>query len=220
MFWGIWFLIDRDDWWSKSAEVLVSFKDTTIHNPPTDYIFQSAMSVMIVEVYIGSVSGLLAPLHGCWLNHTHLANIQIHLDSAFEYAFYHISFFWLANLFSYKKELSGQQQPQSKSSWLWSGSPWHTKHKGFLVMEYAAAFLTWKLQLVYCMYFTAMEPCYSSRESTTRYYWSNWLPIYSVSWVSLNYRNSGLELILFKVLICMEASSDLNGSDRIMAILG
>ena len=85
IFWGVWFLIDRDDWWSKSAEVLVSFKDTTICKLPTDYIFQSAMSVMIVKVYTESVSGLLVPLHGCWLNHMHLANIQIWLDSAFEY---------------------------------------------------------------------------------------------------------------------------------------
>jgi len=105
-----------------------------------------------------------------------------------------------------KKELPGQQQPQLKSSWHLSGLPWHTKHKGFLVMEYAAEFLTWKPRLVYCMYFTVMERCYSYRESKTEYYWSNWSYIYSVSWVSLVYEMSGLELSLFKVLSCLEAS--------------
>ena len=216
----IWFLIDRDDWRSKLAEVLVGFKDSTICNPPTDCIFQSAMSVMIVGVYVRSVSRALLPLHSCWENPIHLDNVYNILNSAFEYVFKHILLWWLVHLFSHKKALSGRQQPQSKSSWPLSGLPWHIKHKGCLVTEYAAIFLTWKPRLVYCMCFTAMEHCYSYRESKTRYYWCNWLHIYSVSWVSLDYRNSGLKFILFKVLICMEVSSDLNGSDLITAILG
>ena len=78
-------------------------------------------------------------------------------------------------------------------------------------MEYAAVSPTWKPRLVYYMYFTAMEPCYTYRESKTRHYWSNWLPIYSVSWVSLDYQDTGLELILLKVLILMQVISDMRG---------
>jgi len=55
------------------------------------------------------------------------------------------------------------------------------------------------------MYFTAMEHCYSYRELKTRYYWSNWQPIYSVSLVSLEHETSGLELIIFEVSLCLEA---------------
>jgi len=88
---------------------------------------------------------------------------------------------------SHKKELSGQQQHQLKSSWPLSGLSWHTKHSGLLVVEYVAVFLTCKYRLVYCMYFTAMEHCYSYRELKTRYYWSNLWPIYSASLVSLGH---------------------------------
>ena len=168
MFSRIRSLLDRDDWCLKLAEVLVGFKDSTILNPPTDHIFQSAMSAMIVGVYVSSVSGVLVPLHGCWSNVTHLYNISKGVATAFEYVYNHISLFWLAYLFSHKKELSGQQQPQLKYSWPLPGSPWHTKHKWFLAMEYAAVFLTWKHRLDYCMFFTAMERCYSCRESKTR----------------------------------------------------
>ena len=108
-------------------------------------------------------------------------------------------------IYSHKKELSGQQQQQLKSSWPLSGLPWHTKHTRLLVMEYVAVFLTCKRRLVYCMYFTAMEHCYSYRELKTRYYWSNWWPIYPVSFVSLEHETSELELILFEVFLCLEA---------------
>jgi len=119
--------------------------------------------------------------------------------------------------FSHKKVLSGRQQQQSKSSWPLSGLPWHTKYRGFLVMEFATIFLTCKPPLVYCMYFTAMEPCYSYRESTTKWHWSNWWFIYSVSWVSLDHGTSGLEL---EVLSCLEAAYFfLNSSDLIFDIL-
>ena len=87
MCYKIWFLIDRDDWRSKLAEVLVGFKDSTICNPPTDCIFQSAMSVMIVGVYVRSVSRALLPLHSCWENPIHLDNVYNILNSAFEYVF-------------------------------------------------------------------------------------------------------------------------------------
>ena len=97
------------------------------------------------------------------------------------------------------------QQQQLKSSWHLSGLPWHTKHNRLLVMEYVAVFLTCKHQLDYCMYFTAMERCYSYRELKTRYNWSNWWPIYPVSLVSLEHETSGLELILFEVFFCLEA---------------
>ena len=192
------FLIDKDDWWSKLAEVLVGFIESTILDPPTDRIFQSAMSALIVDIYVISVSAVLLPLHGCWESTTHLDYIYHSVNSAFLYVFYHISLCWLAYWFSHKKELSGWQQPQLKSSWHLSGSPWHTKHSRFLVMEYAPVFFTWKLQLVYCMYFIAMEPCYLYRESSTRYYWSSWWPIYLVSWVSLDYTTSGLNSFLSK----------------------
>ena len=81
----IWFLIDKDDWWSKLAEVLVGFEDSAILNPPTDCNFQSSISVLIVDVYLESVSGVLLPLHGCRANPDHLDNIYNHVGSAFEY---------------------------------------------------------------------------------------------------------------------------------------
>jgi len=56
-------------------------------NLPTDHIFQSAMSVMIVNVYIQSVPGVLVSFHSCWVNPTHLYNIQHSLDIAFAYVF-------------------------------------------------------------------------------------------------------------------------------------
>jgi len=220
MFYRMRFLIDGDDWWSRLAEVLVGFKDSMMINPPTDRIFQSAMSVVVVDGYVNSFSGVLLPLHGCWGNSTHLSNINNGLSTAFEYVYNHISLCWLAYLFSHKKELSGRQQPQLKSSWHLLGSPWHTRHKWFLVMEYLAVFLTWKPQLVYCMYFTAMEPCYSYRESKTGYSRSNWWSIYPVSWVSLDYQTTGLELTLFKVYSCMQASLFQSSSDLIGSILG
>ena len=108
---------------------------------------------------------------------------------------------------SHQKALSGQQQHQLKSSWPLSGLPWHTKHSRLLVVEYMAVFLICKRQLVYCMYFTVMEHCYSYRESKIRYYWSNWWPIYSVSLVSLGHETSGLELILFEVFFCLQATA-------------
>jgi len=163
------FLIDRDVWWLTLVEVLVCFKDSMVINPQTDCIFQSAMSVVVVDAFLNSVSGALLPLHGCWLNPSHLSNISNGVSTAFEYVYNHVSLCWLAYLFSNKKELSGQQWPQSKSSWHLLGLPWHTRHKWFLVMEYLAVFLTWKLQLVYYMYFTTMEPCYSYCES------KNWI---------------------------------------------
>jgi len=42
---------------------------------------------MIVEVYVESVSGVLLPLHGCWLTPTHLPNIYNNVGSTFEYVF-------------------------------------------------------------------------------------------------------------------------------------
>ena len=41
---------------------------------------------------------------------------------------------------------------------------------GYSVMGYVAVFYTCKPRLVSCMCFTTMEPCYSYRESQTRYY--------------------------------------------------
>jgi len=98
---------------------------------PTNWSYFSAISVLIVDVCLESIYGSLFPLHGCWENTTHLDNIQYSLSSAFEYVFQHISLCWLAHLFSHEKEVSGQQQPQLKSSWHLSGSPWHKKQKLF-----------------------------------------------------------------------------------------
>jgi len=72
---------------SNLAEVLVGFKDSTILNPPTGHIFQSAISVMIVAIYVRSVSGEVLPLHGCWMNPMHLLNIYNRVSSAFQYVF-------------------------------------------------------------------------------------------------------------------------------------
>jgi len=116
------------------------------------------MSVVIVDTYIISVSGVLLPLHGCWENSTHLGNIYNSVATAFGYVYNHISLCWLAYLFSHKKELSGRQWPQLKSSWHLLGLQWYTRHKWFLVMEYLAIFLTWKPRLIYCMCFTAVTP--------------------------------------------------------------
>ena len=58
-----------------------------ILNPPPDRIFQTFMSVMIIDIYVGSVSGVLLPLHGCWIDRTHLYNIQYSCDGAFQYVF-------------------------------------------------------------------------------------------------------------------------------------
>jgi len=124
-------------------------------------------------------------------------------------------------IYSHKKELSGQQQHQLKSSWPLSGLPWHTKHRRLLVVEYMAVFLTCKRRLVYCMYFTAMEHCYSYRELKTRYYRSNWWPIYSVSLVSLGHETSRLELIVFEVILCLAAIANfLILPDVIKSIVG
>ena len=161
MFCTIWFLIDRN-WWSKIVEVLVGFQDSTWHT--ADRIFQTSMSLLILDAYNQSVSALLVPVHGCWVNDTPLYYTQNKLTSTYEYVFQHGLLCWLAHLFSHKKELSGRQQPQSKSCWPWSGLPWHTKDKRFSVMGYAAVFYTCKPRLVSCMCFTAMEPCYSYRE--------------------------------------------------------
>jgi len=70
MFCRILFLID--DWWLKLVEVLVGFKDSIILNPPTEHIFQSAISVVIFGIYVESVFGPLLPVHDCWMNETHL----------------------------------------------------------------------------------------------------------------------------------------------------
>jgi len=87
MFCRIWFLIDKEDWWSKLAEVLVGFKDSAILEPPTDRIFQTVMAATILSVYLNSVYGVPVPLHGCWTNPTHLDNLYNRAASAFEYVF-------------------------------------------------------------------------------------------------------------------------------------
>ena len=87
MFCIILFLIDGDDWWSTLAEVLVGFIDSMILDPQADRIFQTFMSVMIIDIYVGSVSGVQLPLHGCWTNATHLMGIENKVDSAFQYVF-------------------------------------------------------------------------------------------------------------------------------------
>jgi len=174
---------------------------------------------VIVDAYVQSVSRVLVPIHSCWVNPAHHYNMQHSLDIAFAYVFWHISLCWLAHLLSHKKELSGRQLPQSQSCWPLSNSPWHTKRRGFLVMECAGVFVTWKPRLVYCMRFTVMESCYSYRESKTRYYWSSWWPIHSVSWVSPDSKTSGVELILFQVFSCLEAAFSQHSSDCISNIL-
>jgi len=169
------------------------------------------MALVIFDMYFRSNYSMSVPLHGCSPEDEFLP------DGIFEYVVKHILLCWL--LFLHKKELSGQQPPQSNSSWPLSGSSWHTEHKGFLVMEYVAVFPTWKPRLVYYMYFTAMELCYTYRELQTRHYRSNWLPIYSVSLVSLEYQDTGLELILLKVSILMEAIFDMRELNILSYIL-
>jgi len=48
------------------------------------------MSVMIFSVYIESVSAMQLPLHGCWLNITHIYNLIYRIDAASEYVFQHV----------------------------------------------------------------------------------------------------------------------------------
>ena len=67
------------------AEVLVGFIDSMILDPQADYIFQTF--VMIIDIYVGSVSRVQLPLHGCWTNATHLIDIENKVDSAFQYVF-------------------------------------------------------------------------------------------------------------------------------------
>jgi len=82
----------------------------------------------------------------------------------------------LTRLFSHKKALSGLLRQRSKSSWLWSGLWWHSRHRSLFGMEYAGVFLTCKPPLVYCMCFTAMGPSYSYRESKCKYHQSySWI---------------------------------------------
>ena len=220
MFCTIWFLIDRDDWWSKLAEILVRFKSSTILNPPTDCIFSPGCLCS----YLTHISNQLPQCHSLsmvagGMKHTWMIYGRVSILPLSMCFNIYILLFWLAHLFLHKKELSGQQQLQSKFSWHLSGLPWHTKYKGFSVMECPAGFPTWERQLVYCMCFTAMEHCYSYRESKTRYYWSTWWPVYPVSWVSIDYKTNGPKLILFKVLSCLEATSYLNLYDAISVIL-
>jgi len=47
------------------TEVLVGFKDSTILKLPTNHIFQSAMSTVIVNGYVNSAFVVLVPLYGC-----------------------------------------------------------------------------------------------------------------------------------------------------------
>jgi len=178
MFCRIWSLINRDDWRSKLAELLVGLKDSTILNLPADHIFSDCdicgdswhIYRIIFRTVIPSPWLLDGPNTFCqYILHSWLCRIVR---------------IWLCKprrFFSHKKVLPGWQQQWSKSSWPLSGLPWHSKHRAFLVMEYAVAFLTCKPRLVYYMYFTAMEPCYLYRESKTRYHWSDWWPIDPVS---------------------------------------
>ena len=69
------------------VEVLVGFEESTILNLPTDHIFQFVICVLIAEAYVQLVSGLLLPLHGCWVNNMHLYNVQYRIIAAFEYVF-------------------------------------------------------------------------------------------------------------------------------------
>jgi len=87
MFRRIWFLIDKDDWLSKLAEVLVGFKHSTMPNSPTDRIFQTSMSGMIVEVYLESIAGMLYPLHSCWVSTTPILLVYNRVASALQYVF-------------------------------------------------------------------------------------------------------------------------------------
>jgi len=215
MFWAIWFPIDRDDWWLKLVEILVG-SHGTIFAHQVILIFRLRclwwylihMLIQFLQHYILSI------IAGCTqhilMRYTTLLVVYLSRFSAI---------FCLVDLYSYKKVLSEQQQQQLKSSWHLSDLSSHIKHRGYVVMEYAAIFPTWKPRLVYCTCFTAMERCYSYRESKMRYYWSNWWPIYSVTWVSLDRKTSGLEFILSKVLSCLQAVFFLHHSDSILTII-
>jgi len=57
-------------------------------NTPTDRICQSAMSEVIFEVYVNSVSGVPLPAHGCWLSGTPFLNIESSLGTALDSIFF------------------------------------------------------------------------------------------------------------------------------------
>ena len=219
MFCRIWFLVNRDDYWSKLAEVLVGVGENMILNHQLIVYFRlwclrqysTHISIQFPDCY--PLSMVAGGLQHILIMYTPVLLVPTSMCS-------NISLCWLACLFSHEKELSGRQQPQSKSSWHLSGSPWHIKYMSFLVMECAAVFLTCRHRLYYYMCSTAMGSCYSYRESKTRYYWSNWLPINSVSSVSLDFKTSGVELILLKVLSCLQAAFFKGSSALIFSILG
>ena len=153
-----------------------------------------------------------------WIQHIFRIYTTVFLVPMSMYS--NISHFADLQIYSHtKKGLSGRQQHQLKSSWPLSGLPWHTQHRGLLLMEYAAVFPTWELLLVYCMCFTVMEPCYLYRKSKTRYHRSNW-HIHPVSWVSLDSKTRGLKLILFKVISGLEIVFFINGSELILFAVG
>jgi len=45
------------------------------------------MAMTIFGAYLESVAEMPVPLHGCWMNETHLDVIQNSLGTAFEYVF-------------------------------------------------------------------------------------------------------------------------------------
>jgi len=53
----------------------------------------------------------------------------------------------------------------------------------------------------------------------TRYYWSNWWPVYLVSLVSLEHETTGLELILFEVVFCLQAIAYFLGLPDVIIII-
>ena len=48
------------------------------------------MSVVIIDVYVESVSAVQLPLHGCWVDTMHLHYMEYRIIAATEYVFQHI----------------------------------------------------------------------------------------------------------------------------------
>ena len=149
-----------------------------------------------MDAHVQSISAPLIPLHGCYENETHLLQTECSFDSAFQYVF---NIFYCTNLHvSYtKKHYQGDNNINRNPLDLYqvhydiqnTDGFWWWNRQSDLSHENLDSFIVcilprWNLAI------HTVSP-------KLEYYWSNWWPIYSVSWVSLDWKTSGLKLILF-----------------------
>jgi len=51
--------------------------------PLTNLISQAALSIVVLSVYVTSISGELLPFHGCWVTSTYFLPVEFDLRFAF-----------------------------------------------------------------------------------------------------------------------------------------